>query len=394
MSTAMGMKRFSFSALAETVRRGAVPNDRETRLIALLDEAKRELVHVRESESRLRQVTDIAPVLMWMCGPDARLTYVNKRWLDFTGRSLEAELGHGWMAGIHADDRNQYDNVYNDAFANRRPFLTEFRLKRADGDYRSFFDVGTPAFDEVGSFAGYVGSCVDITENKIADQALATFSGRLIEAQEQERSRLARELHDDINQRLALLGIELEQLRLDPPGARKELARRIDALQQSTLEISRDVQALSHELHSSKLDFLGLVPAFSSFCREFSEQKKVEVHFTHTNIPVTLHRDTSLCLFRVLQEASHNVLKHSGNRRFEVELRGTADHVYLTVRDTGKGFDPAEAINHRGLGLVSMRERLSLIGGTLSIRSGLNRGTEVIAVVPLARAGMPLSLKQ
>ncbi len=177
--------------------------------------------------------------------------------------------------------------------------------------------------DESGSFTGYVGSCLDITDGKIAEQAVATVSGRLIEAQEQERSRLARELHDDINQRLALLAIELEQLRLNPPVPRKELARRIDELQQTTLEISRDVQALSHELHSSKLEFLGLVPAFSSFCREFSQQKKLAVHFTHADIPISVPRDISLCLFRVLQEASHNVLKHSGAQRFDVELRGS-----------------------------------------------------------------------
>ena len=106
------------------------------------------------------------------------------------------------------------------------------------------------------------------------------------------------------------------------PNARKELTKRIDDLQQTTLEISRDVQALSHELHSSKLDFLGLVPAFSSFCRELSQQKNVEVHFTHADVPPSVPRHISLCLFRILQEASHNVVKHSGVRQFDVELRG------------------------------------------------------------------------
>ena len=239
--------------------------------------------------------------------------------------------------------------------------------------------------DESGSFTGYIGSCIDITERKIAEQAVATISGRLIEAQELERSRLARELHDDINQRLALLAIELEQLRLNPPAAKSVLAKRIDDLQHTTLDISKDVQALSHELHSSKLDFLGLVPAFSSFCREFSQQKKVAVHFTHADIPIWVPHDISLCLFRVLQEASHNVVKHSGVSRFDVELRGVADHAFLTIRDTGKGFDPAAAISARGLGLVSMRERLNLVGGTLSIKSGGTRGTEIFADVPLPR---------
>jgi signal transduction histidine kinase len=289
---------------------------------------------------------------------------------------------------MHEDDRRQYESTYHDAFVHRRPFRTEFRLRRSDGEYRWLLDVGTPMHDDAGAFAGYVGSCLDITANKVADHALASVSGRLIEAQEQERSRLARELHDDINQRLALLAIELEQLRLDPPHARKELARRIEGFQQTTLEISRDVQALSHELHSSKLDFLGLVPAFTSFCRELTQLNKIEVHFTHADIPLSLPRDISLCLFRILQEAAHNVVKHSGARSFDVELRGVANHVYLFVRDPGKGFDLGAAINTRGLGLVSMRERLNLIGGTLSVRSDLNRGTQIIADVPLSRTAL------
>ena len=109
------------------------------------------------------------------------------------------------------------------------------------------------------------------------------------------------------------------------------------------------------------------------------------VHFTHADVPIWVPRDISLCLFRVLQEASHNVVKHSGVSRFDVELRGVADHAYLTIRDTGKGFDPAAAISARGLGLVSMRERLNLVGGTLSIKSGGTRGTEIFADVPLPR---------
>jgi PAS domain S-box-containing protein len=385
MTRPADMKWLSLSPLAAAVRRWASPTEAETYVVALLDETALELKRVREREALLRQVTDIAPVLIWMSGPDTLFTYFNKYWLDFTGRPLQSELGHGWIDGIHEDDRRDYRTTYEDAFRVRRPFRTELRLRRFDGEYRSLLDIGTPMHDAAGSFAGYVGSCLDITDNKIADQALATVSGRLIEAQEQERSRLASELHDDINQRLALLAIELEQLRLDLPNPRKELSKRINALQQTTLEISRDVQALSHELHSSKLDFLGLVPAFASFCREFSEQKRVEVHFAHDGMAPSVPRDISLCLFRVLQEASHNVVQHSGTRRFEVELRVSADRAYLSVRDKGKGFDPGAAINSRGLGLISMRERLSLIGGTLSIRSALNRGAEVIAEVSLDR---------
>jgi len=387
------MKGFSLSALVAAVRHGGSAEAREPNTTALLDASTAELSRLRESEARLRQVSDTAPVLIWMSNADTLVTYLNKHWLSFTGRPFNAEQGHGWMEGIHAEDRPRYETIYDDAVRHRRPFKTEFRLRRADGEYRWLLDVGTPTHDEIGTFAGYVGSCLDITDNKTAEHALATVSGRLIEAQEQERSRLARELHDDINQRLALLAIELEQLRLDLPHPRHELVKRVASLQQATLNISRDVQALSHELHSSKLDFLGLAPAFSSFCREFSLKKQVEVRFTHSNVPPNVPRDASLCLFRVLQEASYNVVKHSGVQRFDVQLLGSQDHVQLTVRDAGIGFDPSAAINARGLGLVSMRERLNLIGGSLAIRSGSDRGTEVFAEVPVSRVGMPVRVK-
>lgn len=374
--------RFNLSTVVAAMRGGVSASEHEA-----------ELARVRESEARFRQAIDTAHVLMWMAGPDRQFNYFNRHWLHFTGRTLQTERGSGWMDAIHEDDRRDYESTFNDAFEHRRTFRTEFRLRDAAGKYRWLLDVGSPMHDDSGAFTGYVGSCLDITDNKVAELAVATVSGRLIEAQEQERSRLARELHDDINQRLALLAIQLEQLRLNPPNPRKELARRIDDLQQTALEISRDVQALSHELHSSKLDFLGLVPAFSSFCREFSQQKKVAVHFTHTDIPHSVPRDISLCLFRVLQEASHNVVKHSGAERFDVELRGAPDRACLTIRDAGRGFDPPDAIRTRGLGLVSMRERLNLVGGTLSIRSKPARGTEIFAEVPLPRVGTaPLGL--
>jgi PAS domain S-box-containing protein len=381
MTRPMRTKHFSLSALAAALRGDVSADERAARVVALLDSANLELARLRESEARFRQVIDTTPVLIWMSGLDRRFTYFNTHWLTFTGRPLQAELGHGWITGIHAEDRQEFQRTYQDAFLQRLPLRTEFRLRSADGTYRWVLDVGSPMLDEDGLFAGYVGSCLDITDHKIAAHAVATISGRLIAAQEQERSRLARELHDDINQRLALLAIELEQLRLSPPRARTALAQRIDDLQQTTLRISKDVQALSHELHSSTLDFLGLVPAFSSFCREFSQQKKVAVHFTHTDIPPSVPRDVSLCLFRVLQEASHNVVKHSGAQRFDVELRGAAGRVHLTVRDAGKGFESSTAMNTRGLGLVSMRERLHLIGGTLAIRSDRDHGTQVLAEV-------------
>ncbi len=229
--------------------------------------------------------------------------------------------------------------------------------------------------------AGAVVAFVDITARKLADAALASVSGKLIEAQEQERRRIARELHDDIGQRLALLAIELAQLQQSSSNP-SEFPGRIGKLQHPTSEIAADIQSLSHELHSSRLQYLGLAAALRGFCQEFSEQQKVEVDFKTHDLPTPLSPDISLCFFRVLQEALHNAAKHSGVRHFEVRLWGTPDEIHLTISDSGVGFDIEATKASRGLGLISMQERLKLLNGTLSIESQLQRGTTIHASVP------------
>jgi PAS domain S-box-containing protein len=231
------------------------------------------------------------------------------------------------------------------------------------------------------NLTGAVVAFVDITTRKLSDAALASVSGKLIEAQEQERRRIARELHDDIGQRLALLGIELAQLQQSSSNP-SAFAGHIVKLQKQTSEIAADVQSLSHELHSSKLQYLGLAAALKGFCQEFSEQQKVEVDFKTHDLPTPLPPpDISLCFFRVLQEALHNAAKHSGVRHFEVRLWGTQDEMHLTISDSGVGFDVEATEASRGLGLISMHERLKLLNGTLAIKSQLQSGTTLHASV-------------
>jgi signal transduction histidine kinase len=222
---------------------------------------------------------------------------------------------------------------------------------------------------------------VDITERKLADAALANVSRKLIEAQEQERARIGRELHDDIGQRLALLAVELQLLH-DDTLILPEVRSRMGEFQKQISEIADDIQSLSHELHSAKLQYLGIATAMRGFCQEFAKQQKVEIDFKAHDLPSPLSPDISLCLFRVLQEALHNSAKHSGVRQFEVRLWVTSDEIHLTVKDSGAGFDREAAKESRGLGLISMGERLKLVKGTLSINSQPKRGTTIDARVP------------
>jgi PAS domain S-box-containing protein len=222
----------------------------------------------------------------------------------------------------------------------------------------------------------------DITEKKTAEAALSSVTRKLIEAQEQERIRIGRELHDDMGQRLSMVANELQQLHEDPLIL-PEVRNRTLELQKQIAEIACDIQSLSHELHSAKLQYLGVTAAMRSFCKEFGEQQKMQVEFQTHDLPVPLSPDISLCFFRVLQEALHNSAKHSGVRHFEVQFWGTSDEIHLTIEDSGEGFDREAAKESRGLGLISMEERLKMVKGALSIESQLKHGTTIHARAPL-----------
>jgi PAS domain S-box-containing protein len=347
--------------------------------------AKRAETQLRESEERFRRVANTAPVMIWTSGTDRKRDYLNKPWLDFTGRPIEAELGDGWAGGLHPEDSGRCLRTYIESFDRRESFELQYRLRRHDGEYRWVLDKGVPRFDTNGTFAGYIGSCIDITERKLAEEGLATIGRRLIEAQEEERAWIGRELHDDINQRLALLAVELDRWNQHITST-PELSDQIRHAQERISEIAKDVQGLSHRLHSSKLEYLGLATAANSFCKEVSEQNKVEVQFKHAGIPRNLPKEVSLCLFRVLQEALQNAVKHSGVQSFAVDLHGTADVIDLTVADVGRGFEEQEAFTRHGLGLISMRERLQLVRGELSVKSKPGGGTTIYAQVRLKAA--------
>jgi PAS domain S-box-containing protein len=337
-----------------------------------------------ESERRFRLMADSAPVLMWMAGNDKLCTDFNKEWLRFTGRTMEQELGEGWTENVHPDDRQRCLRAYELAFDTRRQFTIEYRLRRHDGHYRSILDRGVPRFLEDGSFAGYVGCCIDVTEEKEAKAIQRELSGRLIHAQEEERARIARELHDDVNQRLALLANGLQGLQQMFSDSDEAAQGQVRELWQLTSEVANDLQHLSHQLHPSKLHYLGLSAAVRDLCHEFSKAHKIEVECSVQDPPSSLDQDVSLTLYRIVQESLRNVAKHSRARHVKVELTPRSKSIQLRVSDDGVGFSGDHIGSSHGLGLVSMRERLRLAGGELSIWSRPSLGTQVEAAIPLA----------
>lgn len=221
-----------------------------------------------------------------------------------------------------------------------------------------------------------------------SDERVHTLAGRLIAAQEKERARIARELHDDLGQKLALLSMELDHLVSQTLGS-DGLLRRAQAAAASVTDIATGVHDLSHQLHPARLEMLGLEPALRSLCRDMSSAHNLPIEFDHGPIPGPIPYDTALCLFRVTQEALRNVVKHSASAVARVRLSHADGTIELHIADSGRGFSPRP---FNGLGLVSMRERVHFLGGQIAVESMPGSGTRIDVNVPVewARQNTPV----
>jgi PAS domain S-box-containing protein len=307
---------------------------------------------------------------------DGRLLDCNEGWARILGYESRDEL-----LGRHASEfyfnPAERQPLVDELFEKQALFSRELQLKRKDGSPVWVLFNAAELNTEHGAPI-LQATMIDISEWKRSEEALSDMTRRLIESQEQERSRIGRELHDDISQRLAMLCMELDLLRQNP----SEVQSRAQELQERIEEIASDLQALSHDLHSSKLEYLGVVVGIKSWCKEFAERQKLEIDF-RSDVSSVLQVAVGLSLFRVLQESLNNAIKHSGVKRIEVRLREDSGELHLVISDSGKGFDVEAAMQGKGLGLTSMRERVRLVNGTISIESKPMRGTTIHVRVPL-----------
>jgi PAS domain S-box-containing protein len=351
-----------------------------------------------ESEGRFRLLAETAPVMVWMAGPDKRCSYFNRCWLAFTGRSIEREMGDGWSEGVHADDIERCMTTYCDAFDARLPFRMEYRLRRFDGAYRWILDTGVPRFAPDGTFEGYIGSCTDVDEQKQVEAALRAreaslsktreglrrLAAKLLHAQEEERRRIAREMHDDWTQRLALLSIDIARL-AKQIGEPEQALPLLHAMQEQLVSLSEDVHAVSRQLHPAILDDLGLVEALRSECTTFARREGIAIDYRADAVPPGLAKDAALCIYRVVQEALRNLAKHAAVKEAVVSLAVAGSELRVRIEDRGAGFETAAERSHPGLGLSSMHERVRLVGADLAITSAPGQGTTVQVRVPLPR---------
>ena len=222
----------------------------------------------------------------------------------------------------------------------------------------------------------------EIVERRRAEAELENLAGRLIHAQEEERSRIGRELHDHISQMLGILTIEIDQLRAEALSISPAIIDALDGVRQRASEITDDVHRLSHRLHSSTLDYLGLAPALQKLVSEFSQRHDIAISLSHVALPPSLPSEVSLCLFRIVEEGLSNVAKHSDARSGEVRVTGETNGIRLSVEDSGSGFDPAAIQKKAGLGFVSMQERLRVLRGTVRVDSAPARGTRIDVWIP------------
>jgi len=336
---------------------------------------KRDEEDLLSSEQRYRLLFERNVAGVGIGSSDGLLLDCNDGWARILGYESKDEV-----VGRHA-----LEFYFNPA--DRQPLLDELRqqavlsrelqLKRKDGS-PVWVLFNAAALNSEHNIPIVQCTMIDISESKRAEEALSGMTRKLVEAQEQERRRIGRELHDDINQRLAMLSIELELLE----GGGSEVRGRLPELRRHLCQISDDVQAISHDLHSSQLEYLGAIAGMKSWCKAVADRRKIEIAF-RSDSSGNLPHDVGLPLFRVLQEAVNNATKHSGGKRIEVQLREHCGEIHLIISDSGTGFDVEAAMQGMGLGLTSMRERVRLINGTIAIESKPMGGTSIHVRIPL-----------
>jgi PAS domain S-box-containing protein len=339
---------------------------------------------LEEATEHYRQLLESTNAIPWEA--DAKtwmFTYVGPQAVDLLGYPRELWLEKDfWVDHIHPEDRAKTIDDCQKFSAQRENYELEYRMITADGRVIWLEDI-VNVMKQEGDPVTLRGFMLDITERKSLEDLQRNTSARLINAQEEERSKIARELHDDFGQRLALLAVDIQGLgqRISEPEF--EGAKSLDKLWSQTRKLSTDLHRLSHQLHPAILHQLGLGPAIRSLCVETSEQYGIQIKFTEHGVPASVSEDIALCLYRTVQEGVRNIVKHSGAKDAKVELTGGPDTIHLRIADRGVGFDP-ETTKGKGLGLISIEERIRLVQGEMSLQSRPAHGTCIDLRIPWA----------
>jgi PAS domain S-box-containing protein len=346
---------------------------------------------LRESEQRYRVITEAAPIMVWMAGLDKRCYYFNKSWLEFVGRTLEEEVRNGWGESIHPDDFDRCQQLYVSNFDAGRSFEMQYRLRHHTGQYRWILNCGVPRYAPDGTFEGYVGGCLDIHNQKEAEEKARRIdvSLQLMRSQDEERRHIARELHDSAGQTLTVLCMNLAQLVQKAARKAPEIAGEAERIQETVQQLHREIRTTSYLLHPPLLDESGLQSAVSWYVEGLLERSGLEVRLDIPEDFGRLPRDMELVVFRLVQESLTNIHRHSESKTASIRMVRESNRVTLDIRDWGKGMSSTRLAEvhagKSGLGIRGMRERLRQFDGTLDIESG-DSGTRVLAMIPVPNA--------
>ncbi|HEY3740202.1 MAG TPA: PAS domain S-box protein [Bryobacteraceae bacterium] len=363
----------------------------------------------KQREAWFLAVANDSPAYIWMTFGEGEKSFVNLPFRKFLGLG-QGVLEETWTDYLHPDDAQVARDSFRECREARLEYVREFSIRRFDGEYRWVSCEALPRFSAEGKFSGYAGSIVDIHDRRQAEERLRTLNevlaGELVErtrqeeeirslttslmkAQEEERGRLARELHDDLNQQIGALSIAMGNLKRQIPAAEATARLQGDRIQQKLVEVAETVRRISHRLHPAILEHSGLASAMRVHCEEFSSLTGIRVSLETEGVFERVPSSVSLGLFRITQEALQNVLKHAHVREAHVTLRLTGDLLCLAIVDRGAGMAPPAAPVSPGLGILSIKERARLIRGTVAITSASNQGTTVLVSVQLEPLALP-----
>jgi len=345
---------------------------------------------LRESEQRCRVITDASPIMVWMSGTDKLCYYFSKGWLDFVGRTLEQEAGNGWAENVHPEDFDHCLQIYVSNFDARSPFEMEYRMRHHTGQYRWILDRGVPRYAPDRTFEGYVGGCLDIHDQKEAAEKvrIADDMTRLVKAQDEERRRIARELHDSAGQTLTVLGLSLAQLVERAQVIAPELAKEGKEIEEVVQQLQREIRTTSYLLHPPLLDECGLASALNMYVEGLAERSPVAITLDVGAKVGRLPGEIELAIFRMVQECLTNIYRHSGSETALIRVARETESVRIEVRDHGKGVSPerlSEIQSHgSGVGIRGIRERIRQFQGEMKIESN-GAGTAVIVSIPMPK---------
>lgn len=332
-------------------------------------------------DERFCEVMDAAPVMIWVSGEDKGCVWFNRPWLTFTGRSMAQEIGNGWTEGVHPDDYDRCLATYAGHFEARQNFRLQYRLRRHDGEYRWLDDAGIPRYARDGAFLGFVGSCMDVTHLKALEQEAEELSERLVNLQEEERQRIAQELHDSTAQHLVAASLNLAALR-SKIGTNKNAAKHWGEVETCLMAALKEIRTLSYVMHPLGLGVDGFTSTIRKYLDGYSNRTGLPVKLRSTpkvdKLPLRIQRS----LFRIVQEALANVHHHARATKVSVELRCTGDRLQLIITDNGRGMGGGQKAmpTRDGVGIYGIRARARQLGGDLTIRTGPH-GTTIHVLV-------------